>query len=201
MTTKMVTRENKADYINQISTDVTLISFLTVVPVFFIGSLISNFNSYGFYIKIPISFLIISTLGFLFAALILANTGQKLIDEKFEEAEKNLLWGYALSEYMGVYLFVTSIPLVINIITTDLYLRSITLLAGTLYMTFYQFMGFSLIKSHFSKKNKLFSFVTIVLMILLFFSQIYNSYFTVTALIFVLFIIFITALAPSKKFQ
>jgi len=193
-----ITEENKSLYIGQIGADITLISFLALITVFFIGSLLPQFNSYDLSIKIPISFFIISTLGLLFAALILSNASQNITQNNFKEAEKYLKYGYSLSEYAGVFLFVFSIPLMVNIISTDFYLRTVTFLAVILGMTFYQFAGFSLLKNHFSKNYKLLSAITILLGVILFFSQIYNFYFIIVSIIFVLYILFITVLAPAK---
>lgn len=196
-----ITKENKSLYVGQISADITLISFLALITVFFIGSLLPQFNSYDLSIKIPISFFIISTLGLLFAGLILSNANQKITQDDFSEAERYLKYGYSFSEYIGVYLFVISIPLIVNIISTDFYLRTVAFLAVILGMAFYQFMGFSLIKDHFSRSNKLFSIITILLGVILFFSQIYNFYFIAISIIFILYILFITALAPMKEFR
>lgn len=196
--------ENKIDkdtYATVIGGDVGLISFLTVISVFFLGVLLPQFNSYDVSIKIPISFLIISTFGFLFSALILANSSQKVINNEFGKMEKHFLWGYTISEYLGVYLFVVSLPLLVNIITTDFYLRMVTLCAAVLGLTFYQLMGFSLLSDHFAKKYKLFSVIIILFIVILFFSQIYHFYFTIAAIIFIIFILSITCLAPIKSFQ
>lgn len=196
-----ITEENKSLYIGQIGADITLISFLALITVFFIGALIPQFNSYDLSIKIPISFFIISTLGLLFAALILSNANQKITQNDFKEAERYMKYGYSLSEYLGVYLFIISIPLTVNIITTDFYLRIVTFLTVILGMFFYQFMGFSLLKDNFSKSNKLFSIITILLGVLLFLSQIYNFYFVITSIIFILYVLFITLFAPVEGFK
>ena len=194
-------KTNKGFHIDQISTDVTLLSFMAAVSIFFNGLLLTKFDSYNLFIKIPISYLIISTLAFLFSSLILANTGQKIIDEKFEKAEKYMLYGYVVSEYMGVYPFILSIPLIINTVTADLYLRIIALCAALGGMALYQFMGFSLLEDHFPKTYKIFSVLTILFGIALFFSQVQEFYFTETSIAFICFLLLVTYLAPRKDFQ
>jgi hypothetical protein len=198
---RMMNSTEKNLLISQIQTDVSLISILSVISVFFIGALLPQFNSYDLSVKIPISFLIIATFAFLFAALILSNAIQKIREGRSEEVGKYLSCGYAISEYMGVFLFVVSVPIAINIVTEDLYLRIITFCAAILGLAIYEFMGFSLIKDNFSSSHKIFSLLFIIFGIVLFASQIYAYYFTLIAVFFLLFILFVTILAPIKDFQ
>jgi len=197
----MMNAEDKNLLMNQVQTDVSLISFLIVISVFFIGSLLPKFNSYDLSVDIPISFLIVATFALLFSALILTNASQIIIEGDLEKVKKYLTNGYAISEYMGVFLFVLSIPLAVSIITSDFYLRIITFCAAILGIGFYQFMGFSLLERHFSKKSRLFSIIFILFGIVLFASQIYAFHFTIVSTAFLLFVLLITALAPLKNFQ
>ena len=160
-----------------------------------------SFNSYSLSIKIPISFLIISIFSFLIAALILSNTSQLIIKEESAKIERYLLHGYAISEYLGVFLFVLSVPLIVNIITTDWYLRIVTFCAAILGIGFYELMGFSLLQSHFQKNHRLFSVLVIIFGTILFISQLYAWHFTLVSFFFILFLLTLTALGPVKKFQ
>jgi hypothetical protein len=193
--------EDKNLLMNQVQTDVSMLSILSVISVFFIGALLPQFNSYDLSVKIPISFLIITTFAFLFSGLILSNGAQKIVSGDVRETERHLAYGYAIAEYLGVFLFVLSVPLAISIVTADLYLRIITFCAAVLGIGFYQFMGFSLLNDHFSKKNKLFSVIVILFGTALFLSQIYAFHFTVISVLFLLFLLLITILAPIKSFQ
>ena len=193
--------ENKGQYISQIGVDVSLISFMAVISVFFSSTLIPKFDSYNLFIKVPLSFLIISTFGFIFSALILSNTIQELIHNNFEKAKKHILYGYIISEYIGIYLFILSIPLLVNIITTDFYLRIVTLLSALLGITFYQFMRFSILQTHFPKTHKIFSILVVLFGLLLFFSQTYGLYFVEISTVFLIFILLLTCLAPNKNFN
>jgi hypothetical protein len=197
----MLNSEEKNTLLNQVQTDVSLISFMTVISVFFIGSLLSQFNSQDPSIKIPISFLIIATFAFLFSALILSNSSPRIGEGNSEKTERYFSAGYALSEYLGVFLFVLSIPLAINVITTDLYLRITTFCATIAGIGFYQFAGFSLLDTHFSKTSKFFSLLVILFSVALFVSQVYAFHFTLISALFLAFIIAITFLAPIKRFQ
>ena len=197
----LMRKTDRGLYMDQIQTDVSLLSFMTVISVFFNGLLLTQFDSYDIFIKIPISFLIISTFGFLFATLILGNTTQEIIDGKIEKAKKHMLYGYAISEYIGVYLFVLSITLAINIITPDIYLRIITLFAALGGIALYQFMGFSMLNNHFPKTYTAFSILTLGFGIALFAAQIWRFHFTEASLAFLVFILLITILAPRKDFE
>ena len=197
----MMTIDDKNLLMSQMQTDVSLVSFLSVISVFFLGALLPQFSSYDLSVKIPVSFLVISTFAFLFSGLILSNTCQRIFEGNLEKTKKYLVWGYAIAEYMGVFLFVVSVPLVMSIITTDLYLRVITFCSAILGIGFYQFMGFSLLESHFTKSSKLFSIFMILFGIGLFASQVFAFHFTLISIIFILFILLITYLGPIEKFQ
>lgn len=194
-------KTNKDEYLQQIQTDVSLLSFMTAVSIFFVGLLLTKFDSFSLFIKVPISFLIISTFGFLFSSLILANASQKIINEKFEKAAKHTLYGYIIAEYIGVYLFVLSIPLVINCITSDFYLRIVTLCAAIVGLALYQFMGFSLLEDYFPKNYKIFSFLIILFELVLFAAQVLLFHFVAISIVFLIFLLLIAYLAPRKDFQ
>ena len=193
--------EEKALLQDQIQTDVSLISFLSVISVFFLGSLLPEFSSYDLSVKIPISFLIVSTFAFVFSALILSNSGQLINEGNQRRVEKHVSYGYAISEYLGVFLFILSVPLTISVITSDYYLRFVTFCASILGMAVYEFGGFSLLNNHFKKRHRLFSVIILTLGIILFVSQTYSFYFTFIASVFLFFILLVTILAPIKEFQ
>ena len=96
-------KEDFGLYQTQLGTDVSFASFLTAVVIFFTGLLLSQYNSFDPLIKVPISFLIVSTFGFLYASLILANAASEVSKENKEKYKRHMLTGYILSEYIGVY--------------------------------------------------------------------------------------------------
>lgn len=197
----MITTEEKNLLMNQVQTDVSLISFLSVISVFFIGALLPQFNSYDISVKIPISFLVVSTFALLFSGLILSNSSQKIIAGDHKQIKKHLQWGYAISEYMGVFLFVISAPLAMSIITNDTYIRVITFSSAIIGIAFYQLMGFSLLENHYTKSSKTISVLIVLFGMLLFLSQLLNIYFTVVATLFLFFVFCITCLGPVEKVQ
>jgi len=197
----MMTTDDKNLLTNQVQTDVSLISFLSVISVFFIGALLPQFNSYDLSVRIPISFLIVSTFALIISGLILSNASQKIIEGNSQKVKKYLAWGYAISEYMGVFLFIISVPLAMSIITADLYLRIITFVSAILGLGFYQLMGFSLLDNNFTKSSKLISILIILFGIALFVSQVLAFHFTLVSIVFLLFILLITCIGPIEKFR
>mgnify|MGYP001562733062 CR=1 FL=1 len=193
--------EEKNQLSNQVQTDVSLISFLSVISVFFIGALLPQFNSYDPSVGIPIAFLVVSTFAFIFSALILSNATQVINKGDIKKTEKYLSYGYALSEYMGVFLSVLAVPVAMSIVTADLYLRVITFLAAIAGISIYQFCGFSLLKNHFSKSETLFGVLVVLFGIILFLSQLFDFYFTGISTLFLLFMVVLTILAPMKSVQ
>ena len=197
----MMTTDDKNLLTNQVQTDVSLISFLSVISVFFIGALLPQFNSYDLSVRIPISFLIVSTFALIISGLILSNASQKIIEGNSQKVKKYLAWGYAISEYMGVFLFIISVPLAMSIITADLYLRIITFVSAILGLGFYQLMGFSLLDNNFTKSSKLISILIILFGIALFVSQVLAFHFTLVSIVFLLFILLITCIGTIEKFR
>lgn len=193
--------EEKTLLLTQVQTDVSMLSFLAVISIFFIGALLPQFNSYNISVKIPVSFLIISTFAFIFSALILANSSQQINKGSRETTQKYLTYAYAIAEYLGVFLFVLSIPLTVNVITGDFYLRTVAFCAAIVGIGFYQLMGFSLLQNHFTKSHTAFSLVVIVSGIILFAAQIYAFHFTLISAIVIGIILLITCMAPVKKVQ
>lgn len=193
--------EDKALLLTQVQTDVALVSVLSVISIFFLGALLPQFNSYDLSVKIPISFLIVSTFAFLLSSLILSNASQIIIAGNEEKTKRYLAWGYAICEYLGIVVMLLSVPLAMSIVTEDFYIRSVTFLAAIVGIGVYQFMGFSNLDNHFSKSHKLFASVTFLLGVLLFLSQTFDLYFTAFSVVFLLFMAVVTVLAPLEEFK
>lgn len=175
-------------YQSEISVDISFTAFFTAVTLFFTGLLLKEFplKKYKNLIEIPIMFLIISTCGFLYSTLIYANaTGKflrvfsKIFAKRIlnkAEFERCILLGTTISEYLGVYFLILSIPLTINAITTFLFLKLIVLFSVLLGLWFYHFSGFCVMKRHFSKHHFHFLFVIMILEILIFLGQVLKNY-------------------------
>ena len=185
---------------NEIQVSVSFTAFMTAVTIFFVGLLITKFESFDISIKIPILFLIISTFGFLYSTLIFANASGQLSHHITKNFFKNMLTGDTISEYLGVYLLVLAVPLVINVITNDSFLRLATLIVALGGLVVYHISGFSLMDRHFRKKHYWGLFLVIILEVALFYTQIYNLiYFVPLAVVLILFLVLLALFASKAK--
>lgn len=181
-------------YQSEISTDISFTAFFTAVTLFFTGLLLKEFplRKHENLIEIPVMFLIISTCGFLYSTLIYANaTGKffrvsaKIFSKRIlnkAEFERCILLGTTISEYLGVYFLILSIPLTINAITDFLLLKLIVLISVLLGLWFYHSSGFCVMRRHFKKRHFLFLSIIMILETIIFFSQLFkNIYIAYTA--------------------
>ncbi len=195
----MVKKRDLSLLSDEVSVSVSLTGLFTAVALFFVGLLITKFESFDISIKIPILFLIISTFAFLYSTLIFANGSGELARFNPKNIDKNITIGVKFSEYLGVYPFVLSVPLVINAITTDNFLRYGTLMVVLIGLIIYHASGFSIMDRHFRRGHNLFLTLIILLEVILFFSQItYNPvYYTTMSIILLLFLILLSFKAPK----
>ena len=183
----------------QLQTDVSFTAFMTAVVVFFIGLLLTKFESFDISVKIPIAFLIISTFGFLYSTLIFTNASEDISKRQWNIAKKYMLLGDILSEYLGVYFLILSIPLVINVVTSDLFLRVITLVISLVGLAIYQFAHVAVIERHFEKTYNTLAWVILAFGVILFLTHIYQFYFVLFSTIFIIFMGLITYFAAKKR--
>ncbi len=184
-------------YLTQAQTNVSFTSFMTAVVVFFTGLLIASFNQFDITIKIPIAFLIISTFGFLYSTLIFANAGGKAVGEDEKEFQRHMFMGDVISEYLGVYLLIFSIPLVIGVITNDIFLGIVAIVSALLGLAIYQFSGFAIIERHFKKHNMV-STVILCFGILLLLSQFFKYHFELVSVLFLVLLLGVTYFSTKK---
>jgi hypothetical protein len=184
----------------EIQTSVNLTAFMTGVTIFFTGLVLANYSSYDSSVRIPILFLIISTFGFLYSTLILGNAAGQLARLNSNKFERFIWVGDYISEYLGVYLLVLSIPLVINVITPDLFLRVATVVVALCGLILYHLGGFSIMERNFKKKHYLFLAVIVILEILSFYTQAYlRGYFIYASLALLVFILLLTFFAKREE--
>jgi len=188
-------KENNLEVLQaEIQVGVSITAFMTAVTIFFVGLLIANFDKYNISIRIPILFLIISTFGFLYSTLIYGNASGQVARLKSEKFNKHMILGNSISEYIGVYLLILSMPLVINVITEDLFLRIATLVAAFTGLIMYHASGFSIMERNYKKSHYLLLGLIIFLEIVLFILQSLGSflamYFAVGSIIFFIFLTF-----------
>jgi hypothetical protein len=177
---------------------ISVTSFMTGVTIFFTGLLITRFEFYDLSIKIPILFLILSTFGFLYSTLIYANASGDLARLNASRFHREMNLGDSIGEYIGVYFMVLAIPLVINVLTTDLFLRLSTLIVALGGLATYHASGFSIMQNHFQKKHMFMLSVIVVLEIALYFTQFMHNIFVTLATLLILFLLAITYISRDS---
>jgi len=194
----MVKEEVLSLYQDEVQTSVNVTAFMTGVTIFFTGLLITKFDSYDLSIKIPILFLLISTFGFLYSTLIYANaSGEITRYNKGSRFNKNMNIGDSIGEYIGVYFLVLSIPLVINSITTDAFLRLATLIVSLMGLIVYHLSGFSIMERHYPKAHKIILLFIVILEVSLYLTQ-RTEYFVYISVIMILYLMTITFFSRNK---
>ncbi len=147
------------------SIGVTLASFLSAVALFFTGLVIAQYDSFDQTIKLPLLFLIVSTFSFIFAAAIYSNAGIEITMHRFKTVEKYLEMANNILEFMGIYLFILAVPLVIGAVTQDYFLRVSAISVGLTALALYSQSSFSILhKELTSKKRKMVITVTLVVL-------------------------------------
>lgn len=127
----------KNDYYQNSVVGLTLSAFLGTVALFFAGILITQINSLNDTIRLPIVYLICSTVALVYSAIIYANTAGHVKKGSEKQAIKSDYFANIISEFFGVNVFLISMPLVINVITDDMLIRlavaSVVLLSLVVY--------------------------------------------------------------------
>lgn len=171
---------------------------MAAVVLFFTGLILTKFENFDITIKVPIAFLLISMFGFLYGALLYSSSAEQVSGYDEKGYRKAVFLGDLVSEYLGVYLLIVSIPLVINVITDDVFLRLVALVAALGGFAIYQFSNFSMVERHFKHRHIFISSATIVLGLLLFAAQLYKIYFVPLSVIFAIFILTVTYMASKS---
>lgn len=187
-------------YQGQVQTYTQFAATMAALSLFFTGVILTKYDTYSTSIRIPIAFLLISIFGFLYGALLYSNAAQEVSEYNEKGFRRAIFLGDLISEYLGVYLLVIAIPLVINIITDDIFLRIVTFLSSLIGLGIYQFSHFSILERHFGTIYRPISVVILLFGLLLFVGQFYNLYFTELSIGFTGFILLITVLA-SRRFH
>ncbi len=130
-----------------------LTSFLGGAALFFTGILIAQINNFSSTIKVPIAYLIISTFAFIFASIIYANVSGQIRMNRLGVVKRSILVANSLSEFLGIYLFIIAIPMVLSAITSDLVLRYIVDVAAIISLVLYTHSSFSIFRRSFTARS------------------------------------------------
>lgn len=184
-----------------IQVDVSITSFMLAVATFFTGFLISNYGSYDRSIRIPILFLIISTFAFLFTSNIFGNASGEIISGNKKGALRHAAIGTIISEFLGIYLLVLSIPFVINALTDDVFLRVAVFIIAATSIFLYNLSEFSIVKRYLGKWPRIgYAAILIFLETLAFIAQsAHDSVFLYSGVSILIFLFSTTIILGRKK--
>ncbi len=157
-------------FMYDIQSNVAFTTFMTAITLFFVGLIITQYDSFNFTIKIPILFLIIATGAFLVSTLIYSNAGGEVSHGRTKNYEKFLFLGNLLSEFFGVYFLMFSIPLTIIATTTDLFLRASTISVISIVFLVYHFSRFSIMERYI-KNSYIHALILVIMLIIISFLQ------------------------------
>jgi hypothetical protein len=141
--------------------------------------------------------------------------------KKVQGAKESGIWGNIVSEYIGVYFMILAIPLVVNLISLNPYLRAGAFIFDMLGLIVYHLSGFSIMEQNFERQNEkdgkyhyVFMAIIIFLEYLLVYFQVnmpelYRdqlgvSAFEITAIaltVFIFSLAFVACLMESKKLK
>lgn len=144
----MPKKEDMGLYQGEVQASVSFTTFMTAMTMFFIGLLLTQFGTFNPTVRIPVLFLVISTFGFLYSTLIYANASGEIARFEGRRAKSHMFIGNVLSEYLGVYMLVLALPLVINAVTADAFLQFSVLITAGLGLALYSRSPFSIISRH-----------------------------------------------------
>jgi len=159
---KMVAARKEDNTVSEPGVGIDISIFLGTVSLFFVGILMSKLGELNSQIRVGIVFLVVATFSFIFSAIIFANTiGAHR--KGGSNTQRHLKVGNALSEFMGLYIFVLAIPLVVNSLTEDSFMRHSVLIIAILSLTLYTLSPYSIADRVLSRRGKLF-YSTLVLL-------------------------------------
>jgi len=111
------------DLVNEADVGLTLCSFIGTANLFFTGLVILNLSNLPDIVQLPVVYLVVSAVAFVLAAVIYANISGA--PENTAPRVQMMQVANWVSEYPGIYLFLTAIPLVV-LGVTDVFLVQAT---------------------------------------------------------------------------
>ena len=131
----------------EVSAAIALNFFMTIISTFFLGVFFANPNQIH-PAHIPILFLIISILGFIFSTLIYTNASDRDAELKSYEFRRHIFIGNLLSEYFGVYFLVFSFPLTFALFFKDSTVSVFVTFVTVVSFLAYHLFGFSVLERY-----------------------------------------------------
>lgn len=145
---------------------------MSAVSLFFTGVLISEFQSFQPSIKVPLTFLIISTFSFIFAATIYTNASTELTLNRLRSVQRYMVYAKNIDELLGLYPFILATPMVIGAVTEDSFVRVVSITVALLGFGLYSQSRFSILDDEVTRlRKRVISFVTVSLALGLYYFQ------------------------------
>lgn len=144
------------------STSVALTSSMTAVVLFFIGLLLTGSPAVQIRLRLPLFFLFVSALGFLYSTLVYANATGEIARLSRRSFERQMSIGNILSEYLGVYGLVFAIPLVVLGYSPDRVLPQMVLIVSVTGFLLYHCLGYSILERYVGRVS-FYSFIFVAL--------------------------------------
>jgi hypothetical protein len=163
---------NKEGLYREIDVGVTFASLMSATSLFFTGIIIGQYKSFDPSVRVPLIFLIISTCSFIFSATIFSHAGTEVTLDRAKVVEKYITYAKNIEEFLGLYLLMLAIPMVIGAVTKDSFLRFTTSIIALTGITLYSQSTFSSLQKELSVTKKQFlTLLILALSLILYVSQ------------------------------
>jgi hypothetical protein len=146
-------KKDKSDLISEVGIGVSFSSFMTAVVFFFIGLLLTGKLELQFRLRVPLILLFLSAFGFLYATLIYANASGEQARRGEKVFDKQVSAGNILSEYLGLYCLVFSLPITVLGYSPDKILAVILLIIDCAGFYIYHKLGYSIFERYLGKND------------------------------------------------
>ena len=140
--------ENPELYMGETDISVSFTSFMAAVVFFFIGLLLTGDPELQVRLRVPLIFLFLSALGFLYSTIIYANASGELSRLRKHSFNRQISAGNIISEYFGVYCLIFAIPITILGYSPDRVLAVIILILSSTGFFMYHYLGYSILERY-----------------------------------------------------
>lgn len=138
--------------IGEANTSVSLTSFGTIMDTFFIGLLLTGSVELQLPLRVPLAYLFISLLGFLYSTLIYANASGPAARADLVEFDRQMDIANSISEFWGFYFASFAFPLVILVYSPGPTLAVVVLVSHIIGFVFYHVSGYSILERNFGTR-------------------------------------------------
>jgi len=146
-------KEDLELYMGETDISVSFTSFMAAVVFFFIGLLLTGDPELQIRLRVPLIFLFLSALGFLYSTIIYSNASGELSRLRKHSFDLQIAAGNIISEYFGVYCLIFAIPLTILGYSPDRTLAVIVLILNSTGFFMYHHLGYSILERYVGRSS------------------------------------------------